>query len=684
MIKYKSSIFERKGECEVNRIIGVLAHVDAGKTTFCEQLLYHVHKIRSRGRVDHADTFMDHHPIERRRGMTIFSEQAQFLYREQSYTLLDTPGHVDFAAEMERALCVLDAAILIVSCVEGVQAHTQTLWNLLREANVPTFFFLNKIDRIGADVPRTLAQIRQYCSEQTLDFTQGYDACGMSTGCMEEIAQISEPLLERYLSGEQSSAFWHGEAQRMIQQARCFPCFCGAALLGEGVMTFFDALHALANPPQRDACAAFCGQVTRVRHDVQGNRVTFLKVLQGTLRTKDEVPVGLGQDGQRHMEKVDEIRRYDAQQFRTVSVVQPGDLCGVTGLRSARPGDRIGALLGRMEMHTTPTLMSRVLFDAQRVTLQQVRDAFLQLEEEDPQLQVQWEPQLGELRVRVMGRIQLEVLQELARRRFDLPIDFGPCEVLYKETIASSAMGFGHFEPLRHYAEVHLFLSPGAPGSGITFQSGCPTDLLPQNFQHLVQTHVREKQHIGLLIGAPLTDVVVTLCNGRAHEKHTEGGDFREATYRAIRHALHFTHNVLLEPYDAFTLRVPTGQVGRALSDLQKLCAKVDAPQILPQWAVLTGRGPVSTLMDYGSEILSYTGGTGVWTCTFWGYAPCHNAEEVIAHKAYDVQRDVENTADSVFCARGAGYPVKWQEVASHIHCEVRKQPEETAIKSLL
>lgn len=656
----------------MNRVIGVLAHVDAGKTTFCEQLLYHVHKIRRCGRVDHADTFMDHHPIEQRRGITIFSEQAQFAYKGQPYTLLDTPGHVDFAAEMERTLCVLDAAILIVSCVEGVQAHTQTLWKLLRDAHIPTFFFLNKTDRVGADVPRTMAQIRQYCSEEAWDLTQGYDAQRMSIACMEQIAQTDEALLERYLSGEQSAAFWHRELQKRIQQTQCFPCFCGAALLDQGVMPFFDALHALMQPMQADAQAAFCGQVTRVRHDARGNRITFLKVLQGTLHAKDEVCVGLLEDGAARTEKVDEIRRYDAQQFQSVPVAEPGELCGVTGLSSVRPGDRIGAQLGRRDVHSTPTLMSRVLFDAQQATLQQVRTAFLQLEQEDPQLQVQWEPQLGELRVRVMGRVQLEILCELVHQRFGLQVEFGPCEVLYKETIASSAMGFGHFEPLRHYAEVHLVLSPGAPGSGITFESECPTDLLPQNIQRLVRTHVLERQHVGLLTGAPLTDVVVTLRNGRAHEKHTEGGDFREATYRAIRHALHFTQNVLLEPYEAFTLRVPIGQVGRAMADLQRLHAQVDAPQMLPQWAVLTGRGPVSTLMDYGSEVLSYTGGTGVWAGTFWGYAPCHNAQEVIEQRAYDWARDVENTADSVFCAKGAGYCVSWQQVASHIHCEVR------------
>lgn len=656
----------------MNRVIGVLAHVDAGKTTFCEQLLYHVHKLRRRGRVDHADTFMDHHPIERRRGITVFSEQAQFDYRGQSYTLLDTPGHVDFAAEMERALCVLDAAILIVSCVEGVQAHTQTLWNLLRDAHIPTYFFLNKTDRVGADVSRTMAQIRQYCSEQALDLTQGYDAQGVSIACMEEIAQTDEALLERYLSGETSSAFWHHQLQELIAQEQCFPCFCGAALQDEGVMPFFDAVHTLIRPACADAQAAFCGQVTRVRHDAHGNRITFLKVLQGTLHAKDEVRIGVQEDGKARREKVDEIRCYDAQQFQTVPRAVPGMLCGVTGLRSVRPGERIGAQLERQDMHSTPTLVSQVLFDAQQTTLQQVRAAFMQLEEEDPQLQVQWEPQLGELRVRVMGRIQLEILSELVPQRFGFQVAFGPCEVLYKETIASSAMGFGHFEPLRHYAEVHLLLSPGAPGSGIAFASACPADLLPQNVQRLVRTHVLERQHVGLLTGAPLTDVVVTLRNGRAHEKHTEGGDFREATYRAIRHALHFTQNVLLEPYVAFVLRVPIGQVGRAMADLQRLHAQVQAPQMLPQWAELAGKGPVSTLMDYGSEVLAYTGGTGVWTCTFCGYAPCHNAQEVIAQKGYDCERDVENTADSVFCAKGAGYTVKWQEVADHIHCEVR------------
>lgn len=652
----------------MNRTIGILAHADAGKTTLSEQILCLAGVLRAPGRVDHQDAFMDSDAMERRRGITIFSGQAVFALGENRYTLLDTPGHADFSAEMERALQALDAAILVVSCVEGVQSHTETIWRLARRAGLPAFFFLNKTDRVGADVDRTLAAIRKRLTPDCALFGAGAAQGRFSDAEREEIAARDEALLERYLEDGATDAAFMEAARREVAQGRLFPAFCGAALRGEGVEALLYGLDALLTTDYASRLdEPFAAHVFRVRRDGQGARETHMKVLAGRLRVKDEVQA-LTADGGTAREKAHELRVYHGERYRSVAQAGAGEVVAVTGLALPLPGDRIGDRPARARFETRPMLRARALFGPP-LQKDAVLAAMRQLEQEDPALSVGVDPDTGEPEVSVMGPIQLEVLQELLRTRFAMDVRFGDSRILYLETIAAPAMGVGHYEPLRHYAEAHLRLTPGPRGSGVTFQSVCPVDVLALNWQRLIGTHVLERAHRGVLTGAPLTDVCVTLVTGRAHLKHTEGGDFREATYRAIRQGLMGAQSVLLEPVCRFALSVPQGALGRVLADLTRLRADFEAPQQTDEMASIEGLCPASTFMRYPAAFTAATHGRGTVSYALSHYAPCHDAEQVVAAAAYNPLASLADTPDSVFCSHGAGFNVSWREAPAWAHC---------------
>ncbi len=650
-------------------VLGILAHVDAGKTTFSEQLLYHTHTIRKPGRVDHQDAFMDHHPLERERGITIFSDQAVFELNGDTYYLVDTPGHVDFSSEAERAIQIMDAAVIIVSGVEGVQSHTETLWKLLRRYDVPTLFFINKTDREGADIPGVMTALQKKCSPDCLLLTGHFESCHMDTALAEALAERDETLLEVYLEEGYQPNLWQDTLCQKVQTAKIFPVFTGSALTDTGIDAFLSALSTLLHKKDYPIEPSFSGHVCKIRHDSAGNRLSFIKVTNGTLKVKDEVVTGTDPDGNLLRQKINEIRIYSGSRYTTAAEAFPGDLCAVTGLEQTRPGDGIGEHCYHADYATVPLLTASVLFDPS-LNPRTVLDAFKTLEDEDPLLEVLWNEALQEMQLHIMGAIQLEVLEEIARERFGLDVRFGDCEILYKETISEPVTGYGHFEPLRHYAEAHLRLEPAAPGSGIRFESACSVDILDQNVQNLIRTHVFEREHKGVLTGSPITDIKMILVNGRAHLKHTEGGDFRQAVYRAIRQGLEQAESILLEPVYQFEIEVPYEAMGRVLSDIQKMSGRFEAPELKDDLAVITGFCPVATMMNYSQELLSFTKGRGRLRAVFNGYEPCHNTEAVIERIAYDKKHDIENTSDSVFCSHGAGFNVPWDQVIDYIHCK--------------
>ena len=658
----------------MRKTIGILAHVDAGKTTLSEQILCLAGVLRAPGRVDHQDAFMDADALERRRGITIFSGQAVFALGGNQYTLLDTPGHADFSAEMERALQVLDAAILVVSCVEGVQSHTETVWRLCREADIPVLFFLNKTDREGADVPRTLTQIAARLTADCVLMDGGAAKGVFSAQTQEEIASRDEALLEAYLEGEADEAAFVSAARCEISQRRLFPAFAGSALRGEGVDALLFGLDALVSTSyaQKES-EPFSARVFRVRRDAQGNRVTHMKILSGRIGVKEEIAC-LTRSGEAAREKVHELRIYHGEKSRPVSSACAGEVVAATGLSSPLPGERIGDGMARSHFDTRPMLRARVLFDAS-VSHDAMLSMLRELEQEDPALAVNADAESGDLEVSVMGPIQLEVLSEIFAARFGLNVRFGESRILYLETIEESVMGVGHYEPLRHYAEVQLRLSPGQRGSGITFDSVCPVDTLALNWQRLIGTHVLEKAHRGVLTGAPATDIHITLITGRAHLKHTEGGDFREATYRAIRQGLMQAKSVLLEPVCRFFLSFPDEFLGRMLSDLTRLCADFEPPQSSGGVSVVEGFCPAATFMRYPPEFTAATRGRGAVSYRLSHYAPCANAQEVIERAAYNPLASLADTPDSVFCSHGAGYNVSWQDAPGMMHCAIPERP---------
>ena len=651
----------------MNKTIGVFAHVDAGKTTFCEQILYHTGVTRKQGRVDHGDTALDFHPLEKRRGITIFSDQAVFSYEGATYFLVDTPGHVDFSSEMERVLSIIDFAILLVSGVEGIQAHTETLWKLFEDYHIPVVIFINKTDREGADYQQVVAQLRQKLSENCLDFMQG----PFTDEIVEELAQRDDELLEYYLDEEIIPEKWIPHVQRLLLERKIFPCFGGSALQDDGIEEFLRYFHDLTvteyeNLVQNEPAA----RVYKVRRDFQGNRMAYLKVTEGKLSVKDLLTYTNSKSGERISEKIDELYRCQGNRFFPVASVTAGELCAVKGLSLIRTGEMIGGGGAVISRRVRPLMGAKVLAPPELSVVEVLRCVRI-LEDEDPALEVQWNESLKEIQVKIMGPIQLEVLQEIVLERFGHRIFFGPCEILYQETIAAPVMGYGHFEPLKHYAEVHLLLTPGERGSGVTFESRCPLDILDRNYQNLIRTHVFEKKHVGVLTGSPLTDVKITLITGRAHLKHTEGGDFREAVYRAIRQGLEKAQSVLLEPMVRYRIEVPDDYLGKVLSDVQQRKGTFEAPELGEGAAVIAGKAPAATFLDYGVLVQAFTKGIGrVWT-EFCGYESCHNTEEVIKFRAYNRREDRDNVSDSVFCAKGAGYHVPWNEVEQHLHCPV-------------
>ncbi|MGI5897397.1 MAG: GTP-binding protein [Oscillospiraceae bacterium] len=650
--------------------IGVLAHVDAGKTTLSEQLLYHAGALRTAGRVDQKNAFLDYDAIERERGITIFSDQASFTCGERVFQLIDTPGHVDFSGEMERCLGVMDCAVLVISAAEGIQSHTETIWRLLEEHRIPTFLFLNKIDRAGADPDAVLHAARREWKLPCLDITKRLFPDRMAETLVEEIAELEDSLLETYLSSGYDFQGWLAALRRMVAARSVVPVLSGSALNGDGIDALMQALAQLAPVCGGDPGGALLARAYKVRHDKQGGRVVYLKVLNGTLHPKDSLPCH-PPNTETVDEKINELRCYNGGKYRLMDQAAPGMLCAVTGITTLMPGDWAGqAEAGRVASSLQPLLAAQVLFDPS-IHPKTMLECLRVLEDEEPLLGVVWEEELQQIQVHIMGPIQLEVLTEVVQERFGYSIRFGPCEILYRETIAAPVVGCGHFEPLRHYAEVHLRLEPAARDSGIRFASECPTDSLAANWQNLVRTHIFEKEHRGVLTGAPLTDVRITLLAGRAHLKHTEGGDFREATYRAIRQGLMHAQNILLEPWYRFTIQAEIALTGRILSDIQRMNGRYEPPETGETTVTIHGRAPVACMMGYSEELTAFTKGKGRLSLAFDGYEPCHNANEIIAQKGYEPERDLANTPDSVFCSHGAGYPVKWDQAAAHMHIKL-------------
>ena len=638
-------------------VIGILAHVDAGKTTLSEALLFQAGVIRKQGRVDHKDAFLDTNPLERERGITIFSKQAILPLPEKTITLLDTPGHVDFSAETERTLQVLDAAILVISGLDGVQSHTETLWQLLQQYHIPTFLFLNKMDLSPYSEAELLTQLQEKLSPHCLSFTQ------KDAAFYEAAALAEEACLQQYLETEQIS---DDLLRTAIANRTLFPCWFGSALKQQGIADFLNLLDKYA--PTVPEQPAFGAKVYKITEDESGNRLTHLKITGGTLHVRDKLSSG---------EKITQIRLYNGVKFQTVDAVTSGMVCAITGLSKTYAGQGLGKEHDTAPPTLAPVLSYRVQIPPS-LDVHKVLENMRKLEQEDPQLQVRWNEQLQEISVRLMGEIQLAVLQRLMLERFSMPISFD--SIAYRETIQKPVEGVGHYEPLRHYAEVHLLLEPLPTGSGLQFAAACKEDDLDRNWQRLVLTHLQEKTHGGVLMNAPVTDMKITLIAGKAHVKHTEGGDFRQATYRALRQGLLSTESVLLEPWYQFRLTIPTECVGRAIADLQHMSATFSAPeQATPTTQVLQGTAPVSELRTYSETVVAYTKGKGRLFCQMKGYFPCHNTEEVLEQVSYDGANDPENSGDSIFCSHGAGVLVKWDDVPKHMHLPYAYVPEQKA-----
>ena len=655
-------------------VVGILAHVDSGKTTLSEAMLYRSGTIRKLGRVDHKDAFLDTDALEKARGITIFSKQALLNAGNTAVTLLDTPGHVDFSTETERTLQVLDYAVLVISGTDGVQSHTETLWRLLRRYHVPTFVFINKMDLPGPGREALLAQLTHRLGEGFVDF--GTDADARS----EALALCDERLMEAVLeNGELSKE----QITAAIARRHVFPCWFGAALKLEGVDALLAGLDAYTRPAP--ALDAFGAKVFKLSPDEQGGRLTWLRVTGGSLKVKALLQGEA--DGEPWAEKANQLRLYSGAKYTLAEEIFPGQVCAVTGLTRARPGEGLGAQRDSDLPVLEPVLSYQVLLP-EGADVHVALGKLHRLEEEEPQLHVVWNETLGEIHVQLMGEVQLEVLRSLLAERYGLCVEFGPGGILYKETITEPMEGVGHYEPLRHYAEVHLKLEPLPAGSGLQFAADCREEVLDKNWQRLVLTHLEEKQHLGVLIGAPLTDVKITLIAGRAHLKHTEGGDFRQATYRAVRQGLMMAHRIgktqLLEPWYAFRLELPAENLGRALNDIQRMEGSFDPPETSPdgQTATLTGKAPAAAMGSYPMEVVGYTRGRGRLSLTLDGYRPCHNTQQVVEAAGYEPEHDVENPADSVFCAHGAGFVVPWDQVRNYMHVDSgwgRAKPAEAA-----
>lgn len=632
-------------------VIGILAHVDAGKTTLSERILYLTGKIRKMGRVDTKDTYLDTYELEKARGITIFSKQAEFFLGDFSVTLLDTPGHVDFSAEMERTLQILDYAILVISGADGVQGHTDTLWRLLKRYKIPCFLFINKMDQNGTDKEALLTELQQRLDGGCVDF------CSDKETLWENLAMCEELLLESYLETGQIET---EQIKRLIQERKVFPCYFGSALKGDGVKELLDGLARFfkaAEPKE-----AFGAKVYKISRDNQGNRLTHMKITGGRLKVKEVLP---GKEA----EKINQIRIYSGERFEAVGDAGPGTVCAVTGPAATYPGQGIGAEEESGLPVLEPVMNYQILLPEGCDAAGMIR-RLRQLEEEEPLLHIVWNESLQEIHAQVMGEIQIDILKNQIKERFGVEAEFGAGSLVYKETILRAVEGVGHFEPLRHYAEVHLLLEPAEPGSGLQTASCCSEDLLDRNWQRLILTHLEEKAHKGILIGADITDMKITLLSGKAHLKHTEGGDFRQATYRAVRQGLREAGCRLLEPWFAFCLEIPSEYVGRAMSDLERMQGSFEPPFIEHDMAVLKGQAPAAGMQGYQQEVIRYTKGRGKLHCTLKGYEPCHNEQEVVNGACYDPEADLDNPTGSVFCAHGAGFVVPWDQVKDYMHLE--------------
>ena len=657
-------------------VIGILAHVDAGKTTLSEELLYLCGEIRKIGRVDHGDAFLDTYELEKERGITIFSKQALLKTENMEVTLLDTPGHVDFSAEMERTLQVLDYAILVINGMDGVQSHTMTLWRLLERYQIPTFLFVNKMDQQGTDHDALLNDLKQHLHENCVDFgrTQDtdYGMYELTPEQLENIAVCEEDLLETYL---ETDIVEDRDIVRLIVQRKIFPCYFGSALKEKGVKDFWNGVQKYTAEPKRPT--EFGAKVFKIARDEQGNRLTYMKITGGSLKVKtllssnsngQSLP-GRKAEEAAWEEKADQIRLYSGAKYELTSEAEAGTVCAVTGLTRTYPGEGLG-IEQESELPILEPVLNYQIILPDDCDPHQMLQKLRQLEEEEPQLHILWDSQLSEIHAQLMGEVQIEILKKMIWDRFHVAVEFGAGSIVYKETVAEPVEGVGHFEPLRHYAEVHLLIEPGEPGSGCQFFTACSEDVLARNWQRLILTHLEEKEHIGVLTGSPLTDVQITILTGRAHAKHTEGGDFRQATYRAVRQGLRKARNILLEPYYEFRLEVPAEMIGRAMADVQKMQGTFDAPEVEGETAILKGTAAVAQMRDYQKEVVSYTHGTGKLFCSLKGYAPCKNQDEVVQNIGYDPEADLENPTGSVFCAHGAGFVVPWDQVEAYMHLQ--------------
>lgn len=633
-----------------NIVMGILAHVDAGKTTLSEGMLYLSGTVRKLGRVDHKDAFLDTYSLERDRGITIFSKQAVFSLGNRRINLLDTPGHVDFSAEMERTLQVLDYAVLVISGADGVQGHTETLWKLLKLYEIPTFIFINKMDQPGTDRESLLTELKERLDEGCIVFGKG-----KNVESLEEIAMTDEAVLDYFMEHE---TVRNEDICRLIRERKIFPCYFGSALKLDGVQKLLAGFEEYMKP--FDGKKEFGARVFKISRDDKGERLTFLKVTGGKLVVK--MPIN-------KEEKINQIRIYSGAKYEAVNEVEAGGVCAVTGLSSSYIGQGLGVEKGTAAPFLEPVLTYQMILPEGADTTKVLRE-LKQLEEEEPLLNIVWNPALEEIHVQLMGEVQTEILKTMIAERFHLDVEFGTGKIVYKETIKSPVVGVGHYEPLRHYAEVHLKMEPLEAGSGLIFDTDCSEDVLDRNWQRLILTHLQEREHPGVLTGAPITDMKITIVAGRAHLKHTEGGDFRQATYRAVRQGLKSAESVLLEPWYSFVLEVPSEQVGRAMSDIGQMNGSFEGPEAEDKQGMvrLTGTAPASEMRDYQREVWAYTKGRGRITLTLKGYEPCHNAEEVIEEIGYDSERDVDNPTGSVFCAHGAGFLVKWDEVPEYMH----------------
>lgn len=641
----------------VKTVIGILAHVDAGKTTLSEALLYNAGITKALGRVDKGNAYLDTDELEKQRGITIFSKQAEFIWKGLEVTLVDTPGHVDFSAEMERTLQILDYAILVISASNGVQSHTRTLWELLKMYKVPTIIFVNKMDMPDTDKALLLSELKSKLDDSCIDFTDIQEV--MSN---EEVAMTNESLMEEFLSCGKIDI---EDIKRGISDREIFPCHFGSALKNDKIIDLLDGLNTYID--EKKYPDKFGAKVYKINRDSQGNRLTYIKVTGGVLRVKDIID-----DSE---EKINQIRIYSGDKYRTANEIYSGEVCAVTGLTKTYSGENLGIENENNDVILEPVLMYRVVLP-QEIDAAMMLPKLKQLEEEDPTLSIKWNEDLKEIQVCLMGEVQIEILKKLVLDRFKVAIEFDQGNVVYKETISNTVEGVGHFEPLRHYAEVHLRLEPGEIGSGLTFETECSEEILAKNWQRLILTHLQEREHKGVLTGSGITDMKITLVSGRAHLKHTEGGDFRQATYRAVRQGLKMAQSVLLEPYYDFRLEIPTEMLGRAMTDIERIYGKINSPENYGEYSVITGYAPVVTMRKYREDIAAYTKGQGKITCTLKGYLPCHNQEEIVEAYGYDSEADTFNPTGSVFCAHGAGFYVSYDKVYEYMHIGLENQPD--------